>query len=71
MKVIKCFFGIVVFLLSGWGNICSICSGQESATSFIIELWKNLGLTNLLPYFNILAVLIAVSYTHLTLPTIA
>ena len=39
-------------MFTGWSNICSICSGQESAISFLIELWEDLRIKKLLPYIN-------------------
>lgn len=58
MKLVKWFICISASLLSVLGNICSICSGKDSTTSHIVELWNELGLTNLLPYLNILVVMV-------------
>ena len=60
MKVIKWCLGLGVSLFSGWGNLCSICSGQETTTLYLFKLWEELGLAKFLPYLNILVVIIVV-----------
>ncbi len=67
MKFIKWFLGLGVSLFSGWGNLCSICSGQETTTLYLFKLWEELRLAKFLPYLNILVVIIVDIYLFIGL----